>query len=180
MNYIKSNETFCYFSLYLHTWTGNQHGGRECDDLQNLLDMTSHENPYRIRFQTRGDVTARPNGRRRKRFETRWNDNLKLIINIQPQYKLTGCNRIRNNGHDLDLYWWHVPDISTEFDRRPENFFPRTPRYTRLLGAQKVLSARCKTLRSFSFLSLNASLCWWRHLAPTLYCNAVVDKCQMT
>ena len=24
---------------------GNQHGGREYDDLQNWLDMTSHENP---------------------------------------------------------------------------------------------------------------------------------------
>ena len=23
----------------------NQHGGRKCDDLQNQLDMTSHENP---------------------------------------------------------------------------------------------------------------------------------------
>ena len=29
--------------------TGNQHGGREYDDLQNLLDMTSHENPLLIR-----------------------------------------------------------------------------------------------------------------------------------
>ena len=25
--------------------TENQHGGRECNDLQNLLDMTSQENP---------------------------------------------------------------------------------------------------------------------------------------
>ena len=24
---------------------GNQHGGRKLDDLQNWLDMTSHENP---------------------------------------------------------------------------------------------------------------------------------------
>ena len=24
---------------------GNQHGGREYDDLQDLLDMTSHDNP---------------------------------------------------------------------------------------------------------------------------------------
>ena len=25
--------------------SGNQHGGRKYDDLQNWLDMTSHENP---------------------------------------------------------------------------------------------------------------------------------------
>ena len=28
-------------------WTGNQHGGREYDDLQNFRDMTSHENPQK-------------------------------------------------------------------------------------------------------------------------------------
>ena len=36
-----------YF-LYKTMGSGNQHGGRECDDdLQNWLHMTSHENPYR-------------------------------------------------------------------------------------------------------------------------------------
>ena len=34
------------FSQYLPMQTGNQHGSREYDHLQNLLDMTSHENPY--------------------------------------------------------------------------------------------------------------------------------------
>ena len=28
--------------------SGNQHGGRECDDLQNLLHMTLHENSYML------------------------------------------------------------------------------------------------------------------------------------
>ena len=36
---------FCCFSQYFHMQTGNQHGGRDYDYLQNLLDMTSHENP---------------------------------------------------------------------------------------------------------------------------------------
>ena len=26
-------------------WRGNQHGRQGCDDFQNLLDITSHENP---------------------------------------------------------------------------------------------------------------------------------------
>ena len=30
--------------------SGNQHGGRECDDLQNWLHMTSHENPKKFIF----------------------------------------------------------------------------------------------------------------------------------
>ena len=33
-----------YFPILGHA-KGNQHGGREKDDLQNWLDMTSHENP---------------------------------------------------------------------------------------------------------------------------------------
>ena len=32
-------------SPYKSIGSGNQHGGRECDDLQNWLHMKSHENP---------------------------------------------------------------------------------------------------------------------------------------
>ena len=35
---------FVVFS-YTSNAKGNQHGGRKLDDLQNWLDMTSHENP---------------------------------------------------------------------------------------------------------------------------------------
>ena len=45
MNLIKSNGTFCCVFLYRAILRGNQHGGHENDDLQNWLDMTSHENP---------------------------------------------------------------------------------------------------------------------------------------
>ena len=45
MNWIKSNSTFCCVFLYRVMLRGNQHGGREYDDLQNWPDMTSHENP---------------------------------------------------------------------------------------------------------------------------------------
>ena len=36
-----------HFVAFPSSITGNrnQHGGREYNDLQNLLDMTSHENP---------------------------------------------------------------------------------------------------------------------------------------
>ena len=45
MNSIKSFGTFSCVFLYRTMWRGNQHGGQKCDDLQNWLDMTSHENP---------------------------------------------------------------------------------------------------------------------------------------
>ena len=47
MNYElnESNETFCCVFLYCAMLRGNQHGGREYDDLQNWLHMTSHEKP---------------------------------------------------------------------------------------------------------------------------------------
>ena len=38
----KSNGTFYCFSQYNHMWSGSQHGSRKYDDLQNLLDKTSH------------------------------------------------------------------------------------------------------------------------------------------
>ena len=41
----KKNGTFCHVFLYRFILRGNQHGGRKYDDLQNWLDMTSHENP---------------------------------------------------------------------------------------------------------------------------------------
>ena len=45
MNSIKSFRTFSCVFLYHTMQRGNQHGGRKCDDLQNQLDMMSHENP---------------------------------------------------------------------------------------------------------------------------------------
>ena len=39
------SETFCCFFQYQTVEKGNQHGGRKYYDLQNLHDMTSHENP---------------------------------------------------------------------------------------------------------------------------------------
>ena len=38
-------EQLAFFPQYRSMGKGNQHGGRKYDDLQNLLDMTSHENP---------------------------------------------------------------------------------------------------------------------------------------
>ena len=38
------------FSPTPHRVLGNQHGGRGYNDLQNWLDMTSRENPYRDLF----------------------------------------------------------------------------------------------------------------------------------
>ena len=49
-NLIKSNATLCRFSQYLHMGTGNQHGSHKYDDLENLLDMTSHEKPLLALF----------------------------------------------------------------------------------------------------------------------------------
>ena len=43
MNKIKSIGAFCCIFLYQAMLRGNQHGGREYDDLQNSLDMSSHE-----------------------------------------------------------------------------------------------------------------------------------------
>ena len=43
----KSSGTFCCFPIP-HSVKGNQHGIREYDDLQNWLDMTSHENPLLV------------------------------------------------------------------------------------------------------------------------------------
>ena len=45
MDWTKSNRTFCCILLYCAMLRGNQHGSFEYDDLQNWLDMTSHENP---------------------------------------------------------------------------------------------------------------------------------------
>ena len=45
MNQIKSNGTFCCIFQYRSVQRGTQHGGREYDDFQNCLNMTSHENP---------------------------------------------------------------------------------------------------------------------------------------
>ena len=42
---MKSSGTFCCVFQYHTVEKGNQHGGREYDDLQNLPDMTSHVNP---------------------------------------------------------------------------------------------------------------------------------------
>ena len=44
MNSIESFGTFFCVFLYRAMRRGNQHGGRKSDDLQNRLDMTSHEN----------------------------------------------------------------------------------------------------------------------------------------
>ena len=44
---MKRSGTFCYVFLYQTVGSGNQHGGREDDDLQNWPDMTSHEILYR-------------------------------------------------------------------------------------------------------------------------------------
>ena len=44
------NEIFCCFSQHCPVQSGNLHGCRMYDDLQNLLDMTSHDKPlYFIR-----------------------------------------------------------------------------------------------------------------------------------
>ncbi len=40
---MKSSQTFCCIFPHLPVGRGNQHG--EYDDLQNWLDMMSHENP---------------------------------------------------------------------------------------------------------------------------------------
>ena len=45
MNKMKSSWTFYHVFQCLTVGQGNQHGGRVYDDLQNLLDMTSHESP---------------------------------------------------------------------------------------------------------------------------------------
>ena len=45
-------EHFCCFSQNRPMQVGNQHGGREYDNLQNLLDMTSHENPLYALYWT--------------------------------------------------------------------------------------------------------------------------------
>ena len=42
---MKINRTFCGAFQYHPVRSGNQQGGREYDDLQNWLDITSHENP---------------------------------------------------------------------------------------------------------------------------------------
>ena len=44
--------TFLCVFLYLAMLRGNQHGGREYDDLQNWLDMMSHENPLLMMLYT--------------------------------------------------------------------------------------------------------------------------------
>ena len=44
MNLVKSNGTFCCLSQYRPVRRGNVNGGRGYNDLQNLLDMTLHEN----------------------------------------------------------------------------------------------------------------------------------------
>ena len=47
----KVAEHYVVFSkLYHSVYLGNQHGGREYDDLQNYLDMMSHETSYRDLF----------------------------------------------------------------------------------------------------------------------------------
>ena len=46
MGLIKSNRTFCCVFLYHAMLRGNQHGGHKNDDLQNWLDMASHETLY--------------------------------------------------------------------------------------------------------------------------------------
>ena len=47
---MKNSGTFCCVFQHQTVEKGNQHGGRKYDDyfndLQNWLDMTSHENPY--------------------------------------------------------------------------------------------------------------------------------------
>ena len=39
---------------------GNHHGGREYGDLQNWLDMTSHEDPLLARLMANSTLTATP------------------------------------------------------------------------------------------------------------------------
>ena len=45
MNYMKSSGAFCCVFQCQTVGKGNQHGGREYDDLQNWLYMTSHVDP---------------------------------------------------------------------------------------------------------------------------------------
>ena len=42
---MKCSGTFCCVFQYQIMEEGNQHGGRKYDDLQNWLNMTTHENP---------------------------------------------------------------------------------------------------------------------------------------
>ena len=51
MSLMKSNGTFYCVFLYRAMLRGNQHGGREYDDLRNWLDMASHENPLYVYLQ---------------------------------------------------------------------------------------------------------------------------------
>ena len=48
MNSIKSFRTFPCVFLHRAMQKGNQHGGQKCSDLQNWLDMMSHEDPLLI------------------------------------------------------------------------------------------------------------------------------------
>ena len=53
---LHKNRTFCCVFQYHPVRRGNQHGSRGYDDLQNLLDMTSHESPLFLKMNLLGPI----------------------------------------------------------------------------------------------------------------------------
>ena len=70
---------------------GNQHGGREYDDLQNWLDMTSHENPLYFQLIFRFSINNSV-------FEGLNNDTYVCYLSrIKQTYLPYSCSRVKQS-----------------------------------------------------------------------------------
>ena len=90
---------------------------RKSKDASQIIRSLWKGGNNRIRFQTKDDVTARPNGTERERFEPRGNDNLKLRNRSSPAWSFQFT---RNAIYNVNFYRHNTAKI---LSHRSYNYF---------------------------------------------------------